>query len=65
MINSELYTLTLTDYKAGKSPLMAVFGMKTAEIMAKTALENAKMDLLVQRYTLNKMIGSIHNPSAK
>ena len=65
LINSELYTLTLTDYKAGKSPLMAVFGMKTAEIMAKTALENAKMDLLVQRYTLNKMIGSIHNPSAK
>jgi outer membrane protein TolC len=64
-VNKEMYMLTLQDFKAGKSPLIAVFGMKTAEIMSEVALKNAKLDVLIQRYNLNKVVGSIHNPNIK
>lgn len=62
-INQEMYTLTLKEYSAGKSPLIAVFGMKTASIMAETGLKNAQIDVLIQRFNLHKIIGSIHNPN--
>ena len=29
-INDEMYKLTLADFQAGNTPIMAVFGMKTA-----------------------------------
>lgn len=64
-INKEMYMLTLQDFKAGKSPLIAVFGMKTAEIMASVAHKNAEIDLLIQRYNLNKVVGSIHNTNIR
>jgi len=60
-INKEMYMLTLQDFKAGKSPLIAVFGMKTAEIMSEVAYKNALIDVKVQRYNLNKVVGTIHN----
>ena len=64
-INKEMYMLTLQDFKAGKSPLIAVFGMKTAEIMASVAHKNAELDVLIQRYNLNKVVGSIHNTNIR
>lgn len=64
-INKEMYMLTLQDFKAGKSPLIAVFGMKTAEIMSEVAHKNAQIDVLVQRYNLNKVVGSIHNSNIR
>lgn len=64
-VNKEMYMLTLQDFKAGKSPLIAVFGMKTAEIMSEVALKNARLDVLIQRYNLNKVVGSIHNPNIR
>ena len=60
-INAEMYALTQEDYKAGNSPLSAVFGMKTAQIMSENAVANAKLDLLLQRYNIHKLIGSVNN----
>ena len=59
-INKEMYALTLQDFKAGNSPLLAVFSMKTAEINSEVAVKNAKLDLLLQRYNIHKLIGSIN-----
>jgi len=51
-INKEMYALTLEDFKAGNSPIMAVFGMKTTHIMSNVAYQNAQIDLLIARYQL-------------
>ena len=58
-INKEMYSLTLEDFKAGNSPIMAVFGMKTAHIMSEVAYQNAQLDLLVARYQLHKVLGLV------
>ena len=59
-IAKEMYTLTLKDFEAGNSPLLSVFSMKTVEINSDVAVKNAKLDLLLQRYNIHKVIGSIH-----
>ena len=58
-INKEMYALTLEDFKAGNSPIMAVFGMKTSHIMSKVAYQNAQIDLLITRYQLHKVLGLV------
>ena len=58
-INKEMYALTLEDFKAGNSPIMAVFGMKTTHIMSKVAYQNAQIDLLIARYQLHKVLGLV------
>ena len=58
-INKEMYALTLEDFKAGNSPIIAVFGMKTAYIMSEVAYQNAQIDLLVARYQLHKVLGLV------
>ena len=58
-INKEMYALTLEDFKAGNSPIMAVFGMKTSYIMSKVAYQNAQIDLLIARYQLHKVLGLV------
>ena len=58
-INKEIYALTLEDFKAGNSPIMAVFGMKTSYIMSEVAYQNAQIDLLVARYQLHKVLGLV------
>ncbi len=58
-INKEMYALTLEDFKAGNSPIMTVFGMKTSYIMSKVAYQNAQIDLLVARYQLHKVLGLV------
>ena len=58
-INKEMYALTLEDYKAGNSPIMAVFGMKTSYIMSEVAYQNAQIDLLIARYQLHKVLGLV------
>lgn len=59
-ISKEMYALTLQDFQAGNSPLLSVFSMKTAEINSEVAVKNAKLDLLLQRYNIHKLIGSIN-----
>ena len=59
-INEEMYALTLSDFKAGNSPIMAVFGMKTAFLMSKVAYLNAQVDLLQARYQLHKVLGLVN-----
>jgi outer membrane protein TolC len=59
-INEEMYTLTLADFKAGNSPIMAVFGMKTAHLMSEVAYLNAQVDLLQARYQLHKVLGLVN-----
>ena len=58
-INKEMYALTLEDFKAGNSPIMAVFGMKTSYIMSKVAYQNAQIDLLIARFQLHKVLGLV------
>ena len=58
-INDEMYKLTLADFQAGNSPIMAVFGMKTAHIMSEVAYDNAKIDLQIARYQLHKVLGLV------
>ena len=58
-INQEMYNLTLADFKAGNTPIMAVFGMKTAHLMSEVALKNAKIDLMIARYQLHKVLGLV------
>ncbi len=58
-INKEMYILTLQDFKAGNSPIIAVFGMKTTHIMSEVAYQNAQIDLLVARYQLHKVLGLV------
>jgi len=58
-INKEMYALTLEDFKAGNSPIIAVFGMKTSYIMSEVAYQNAQIDLLVARYQLHKVLGLV------
>ncbi len=58
-INKEMYALTLEDFKAGNSPIIAVFGMKTTHIMSEIAYQNAQIDLLVARYQLHKVLGLV------
>ena len=58
-INKEMYALTLEDFKAGNSPIIAVFGMKTAHIMSEVAYQNAQIDLLIARYQLHKVLGLV------
>ena len=58
-INKEMYALTLEDFKAGNSPIMAVFGMKTTHIMSNVAYQNAQIDLLIARYQLHKVLGLV------
>ena len=58
-INKEMYALTLEDFKAGNSPIMAVFGMKTSYIMSEVAYQNAQIDLLIARYQLHKVLGLV------
>ncbi len=58
-INKEMYSLTLDDFKAGNSPIMTVFGMKTTYIMSEVAYQNAQIDLLVARYQLHKVLGLV------
>jgi adhesin transport system outer membrane protein len=58
-INKEMYALTLQDFKAGNSPIIAVFGMKTAHIMSEVAYQNAQVDLLIARYQLHKVLGLV------
>ena len=58
-INEEMYQLTLADFQAGNSPIMAVFGMKTAHIMSEVAYANAQLDLLIARYQLHKVLGLV------
>jgi len=59
-INQEMYQLTLADFKAGNTPIMAVFGVKTALIMSEVAYENAKLDLTIARYQLHKLLGLVN-----
>jgi outer membrane protein TolC len=63
-INDEMYKLTLADFQAGNTPIMAVFGMKTAHLMSEVAYQNAQVDLLVARYQLHKVLGLV-NPLIK
>ncbi|MAI85211.1 MAG: hypothetical protein CMM91_09830 [Rickettsiales bacterium] len=58
-INLEMYNLTMQDYKAGNTPIMAVFGMKTAQLMSEVAYQNAQIDLLLARYQLHKVLGLV------
>ncbi len=58
-INKEMYILTLQDFKAGNSPIIAVFGMKTTYIMSEIAYQNAQIDLLIARYQLHKVLGLV------
>jgi len=59
-INDEMYKLSLADFKAGNTPIMAVFGMKTAHIMSEVAYENAKLDLKIARFQLHKVLGMVN-----
>ena len=63
-INDEMYKLTLADFQAGNSPIMAVFGMKTAHIMSEVAYQNAQIDWQISRYQLHKVLGLV-NPIIK
>ena len=63
-INDEMYKLTLADIQAGNTPIMAVFGMKTAHLMSEVAYQNAQIDLLVARYQMHKVLGLV-NPLIK
>ena len=63
-INDEMYKLTLADFQAGNSPIMAVFGMKTAHIMSEVAYLNAQIDWQISRYQLHKVLGLV-NPIIK
>ena len=63
-INNEMYQLTLADFKSGNSPIMAVFGMKTAHIMSEVAYKNAQIDWQIARYQLHKVLGLV-NPIIK
>ena len=63
-INDEMYKLTLAAFQAGNTPIMAVFGMKTAHIMSEVAYANAQIDLLIARYQLHKVLGLV-NPLIK
>ena len=63
-INDEMYKLTLADFQAGNSPIMAVFGMKTAHLMSEVAYQNAQIDLQIARYQLHKVLGLV-NPIIK
>ena len=63
-INDEMYKLTLADFQAGNSPIMAVFGMKTAHLMSEVAYANAKIDWLMSRFQLHKVLGLV-NPVVK
>ena len=59
-INDEMYKLTLADFRAGNSPIMAVFGMKTAHLMSEVAYQNAQIDWQIARYQLHKMLGLVN-----
>ena len=59
-INDEMYKLTLADFQAGNSPIMAVFGMKTAHIMSEVAYQNAQIDWQIARYQLHKVLGLVN-----
>lgn len=59
-INNEMYKLTLADFQAGNSPIMAVFGMKTAHIMSEVAYKNAQIDWQMARYQLHKVLGLVN-----
>ena len=63
-INDEMYKLTLADFQAGNSPIMAVFGMKTAHLMSEVAYLNAQIDWQIARYQLHKVLGLV-NPIVK
>jgi adhesin transport system outer membrane protein len=63
-INDEMYKLTLADFQAGNSPIMAVFGMKTAHLMSEVAYLNAQIDWQIARYQLHKVLGLV-NPIIK
>ena len=63
-INDEMYKLTLADFQAGNSPIMAVFGMKTAHLMSEVAYLNAQIDWQMARYQLHKVLGLV-NPIIK
>ena len=63
-INDEMYKLTLADFQAGNSPIMAVFGMKTAHLMSEVAYQNAQIDWQIARYQLHKVLGLV-NPIIK
>ena len=63
-INDEMYKLTLADFQAGNSPIMAVFGMKTAHLMSEVAYQNAQIDWQMARYQLHKVLGLV-NPIVK
>ena len=63
-INEEMYQLTLADFQAGNSPIMAVFGMKTAHLMSEVAYLNAQIDWQMARYQLHKVLGLV-NPIVK
>ena len=58
-INDEMYKLTLADFQAGNSPIMAVFGMKTAHLMSEVAYKNAQIDFMIARYQLHKVLGLV------
>jgi len=58
-INDEMYKLTLADFQAGNSPIMAVFGMKTAHLMSEVAYANAQIDWMIARYQLHKVLGLV------
>ena len=58
-INDEMYKLTLADFQAGNSPIMAVFGMKTAHLMSEVAYQNAQIDFMIARYQLHKVLGLV------
>ena len=59
-INDEMYKLTLADFQAGNSPIMAVFGMKTAHLMSEVAYLNSQVDLLQARFQLHKVLGLVN-----
>ena len=59
-INDEMYKLTLADFQAGNSPIMAVFGMKTAHLMSEVAYQNAQIDYMIARYQLHKVLGLVN-----
>ena len=58
-INDEMYKLTLADFQAGNSPIMAVFGMKTAHLMSEVAYLNAQIDWQIARFQLHKVLGLV------
>ena len=58
-INDEMYKLTLADFQAGNSPIMAVFGMKTAHLISEVAYLNAQIDWQIARYQLHKVLGLV------